>query len=577
MTKKLTLAKENNKFTPFTNWSLMLGLTALYLLLRIPGLTNIPIFTDEACFVRWTQLVSQSFSDHAFVTFTGAGKQPLFIWITSLFLPFFDDPALSIRVPSMLFGLLTLWGVIILSNDLFGSKFKYGPFLAGLFYALSPFAVFHERLGVFDPMVNALGVFAFIAAFRFVNGSNRKYYLIFGLILGAALITKAYAIFFLVYPFLLWGEWALKNKKIPPKSAFLFTGGALLIGYGIKVIVNYFPRALYGEKAFLSLSDYFFKSKYQLFTIWRLNISHAAEIYFSYLGVPVIILFLIFILFSIRNRESGSVSLICSIFGATGLQIILAYGIYARYLLFVVPLIIICSVWALLLLAQYISEKWSSSISPRSLQKLLTLIGSAAVALVFLMITIPMLANPITAPLDSQDRWQYITGWPSGYGMPEAVEFLKNESKDHPVDIFGKFQYKAGMVFDALKVNFEGYPNARLHLSMWEDKLPLLFFIKENITLDNLTSQNMELREKLYPNGFDHVYYVGNEPKFDPKVFIRLNNPTLIKRFPKPGGKSAVWVFKVPVPDISPEFQNNPRESFVEVNLRKLWLDDNNN
>ena len=50
-----------------------------------------------------------------------------------------------------------------------------------------------------------------------------------------------------------------------------------------------------------------------------------------------------------------------------------------------------------------------------------------------------------------------------GQGMPEAVEFLKSESKDHPVDIFGKFQYKAGMVFDAAGVHRKSRHNLIWH------------------------------------------------------------------------------------------------------------------
>ena len=43
-----------------------------------------------------------------------------------------------------------------------------------------------------------------------------------------------------------------------------------------------------------------------------------------------------------------------------------------------------------------------------------------------------MLQDPSSARLPRVDRWQYVEGWPSGYGWAEAHEFLLDEMTGEP-------------------------------------------------------------------------------------------------------------------------------------------------
>ena len=43
-----------------------------------------------------------------------------------------------------------------------------------------------------------------------------------------------------------------------------------------------------------------------------------------------------------------------------------------------------------------------------------------------------LLADPSRAPLPPIDRWQYVEGWPSGYGWREAAELLRRELDRDP-------------------------------------------------------------------------------------------------------------------------------------------------
>src|SRR6185503_11842215 len=42
---------------------------------------------------------------------------------------------------------------------------------------------------------------------------------------------------------------------------------------------------------------------------------------------------------------------------------------------------------------------------------------------------------PAKAPLPGLDRFQYVVGWPSGYGVADTIEYLERRVRDHPEGI----------------------------------------------------------------------------------------------------------------------------------------------
>jgi hypothetical protein len=43
--------------------------------------------------------------------------------------------------------------------------------------------------------------------------------------------------------------------------------------------------------------------------------------------------------------------------------------------------------------------------------------------------------DPRTASIATEDRWQYVTGWPAGYGLPEVNARLRAESRSRPLQV----------------------------------------------------------------------------------------------------------------------------------------------
>src|SRR5476651_1299417 len=92
----------------------------LYFFLRLIFLTRLPIFTDEAIYIRWAQIALQD-SSWRFISLTD-GKQPLFVWAAMIILKFIHDPLLAGRLVSVFSGFFTMIGLFFLTYELFKNK-----------------------------------------------------------------------------------------------------------------------------------------------------------------------------------------------------------------------------------------------------------------------------------------------------------------------------------------------------------------------------------------------------------------------------------------------------------------------
>src|SRR3989304_2252128 len=70
-----------------------MGILALALGLRLASLTYVPVFVDEAIYIRWSQ-VMRAEPTLRFMPLSD-GKQPLFMWLTIPFLKLFDNPLVA--------------------------------------------------------------------------------------------------------------------------------------------------------------------------------------------------------------------------------------------------------------------------------------------------------------------------------------------------------------------------------------------------------------------------------------------------------------------------------------------------
>ncbi|KKQ25682.1 MAG: hypothetical protein US62_C0005G0026 [Candidatus Woesebacteria bacterium GW2011_GWA1_37_8] len=180
----------------FKDWKITIFIGLIILLigtfLRTFNLTHLPVFGDEAIYIRWAQIMRNE-PTLRFLPLSD-GKQPLFMWVMMPFLKIFSDPLVAGRMVSVLTGLGTGIGIFVLSYLLLKSK---NVSLASMFiYMIAPFGFFFDRLAMADSLLSFFGIWSVIVAILLVKLQRLDLAMILGFLLGGALLTKSPALFF---------------------------------------------------------------------------------------------------------------------------------------------------------------------------------------------------------------------------------------------------------------------------------------------------------------------------------------------------------------------------------------------
>ncbi len=88
--------------SPIGFMSISVGIILAYFATRLINLTAFPIFTDEAIYILWSQIVSRD-AAWRFISLVDC-KQPMFTWIAMVLMRFISDPIFAGRLVSVLAG-----------------------------------------------------------------------------------------------------------------------------------------------------------------------------------------------------------------------------------------------------------------------------------------------------------------------------------------------------------------------------------------------------------------------------------------------------------------------------------------
>jgi len=192
----------------FLRIALILGV--LYFATRLLNLTILPIFTDEAIYIRWSQIGSRD-AAWRFISLVD-GKQPMFTWIMMVILRFIEDPLVAGRLVSVVAGALSTVGLWVLSFELF--KSKKISFFASFLYILSPFTLMYDRLAMYDSLVATFYIWNLYLSILLVKHIRLDVALILGLTLGAGMLNKSsgFLSLYLLPATLLLFDWKEKKK-----------------------------------------------------------------------------------------------------------------------------------------------------------------------------------------------------------------------------------------------------------------------------------------------------------------------------------------------------------------------------
>ncbi len=399
-----------------------IGILLLASFIRIYRLTIIPVFVDEAIYIRWAQIMRAEQSLR-FLPLSD-GKQPLFMWISIPFLKIFSDPLFAGRLVSVLTGIGTLSGIFILCLLLIRSKKV--AFLASFIYAVSPFSVFFDRLALADSMLSMFGVYTLIFAVLTIKKLRLDTAMLTGFSLGGAFLTKSPALYFAVLApsvFIL-SSWPKKIKEKFNKASiyvFLFSS-TFIIAFAMYNILRLGPNF---QMIDIRNKDYVYPLSHILqFPLdpFKPFIDRSREYFFILGPVTFVVLTLLGAFNGLRKHPKETLLL-----GVWGMFPILMSSEFsktmtARYIYFSFPYFAIIAALSIIILVKENSKNIKPVLIAANLLFALFILQSA-------ILNFHLLLNPQKANLPRSERSGYLEDWTAGYGIKEVSDYIKLKSK----------------------------------------------------------------------------------------------------------------------------------------------------
>ncbi len=196
--RESTTAPESPPYRAFWLAALLILLAAFAL--RLVALTSLPLSVDEDSHILRAYEVMNG---NLYIGFQQ--QKWLYTVALALFQPSGPESVWLGRVLSILCGGFSAATVITLARLLarraIGERAGARAGLAaGLIYAVLPMAVFHERQALVDPLMVAFAMFSVLLAMRLARRPRFVTGLLLALALSGAVLTKASALPFLVFP-----------------------------------------------------------------------------------------------------------------------------------------------------------------------------------------------------------------------------------------------------------------------------------------------------------------------------------------------------------------------------------------
>lgn len=477
-------------------WPILLLILAViaFFAYRLISLNAIPVFVDEAIYVRWSQ-VMRAEATLRFIPLSD-GKQPLFMWITIPFLKFFSDPLIAGRMVSVAAGVGSMVALFLVSQILFENIILSS--LASLIYAILPFSVFFDRMALADSLLSMFGLWSIYFSVLFAKTKRLDHAMILGFFIGGGLITKSPAIIYYFWTLLAVIFFGKINfsKKEQIKSLFFGAVAIVLISQGINSILRLGP----GFSQIASRNqDYVFS--------WREVLQHPFNPLTGNLKSTVSWLWLLFtpsifitalLGFLDKKRIKQALFILLVSLAPLIAQAFIAKVYTSRYILYAsIPLIILSSLGIYWLLQRK---------------------GVIIKALGVISLLIPVIVSaiyvidPLKAPMSYDMRNGYLEEWTAGWGNKEIAQYLiAEESAGNKVVVFTEGYF--GTMPDGLQIYTEGHKNITVVGSP-----PDVRRIPEGLLNSAKTNKN---------------YLVVNQSRdhLSPADLAKL---TLIKEFPKP-------------------------------------------
>lgn len=423
-------------------WLIPSVILGTYAFSRWFALTSLPVFADEAIYIRWSQLLRQG-PEYLFFAMND-GKPPLFVWTVFPWLQIFSDPLWAARSWSALVGffqLLTIMGILRTLRQNFQTQL-----LGASLVVLLPFWFLHHRLGLMDGLLT-LGIS--LAWWGLLELDTRLssrslpvkqqwkplfvWLLVAGLGWGIALLTKTTALFFapvfigMALVGLNWDFFKILSRsqeRLKFLQRLCFFGLTGIIGLLCFATLKIHPAfgSLFSRSSDFtySLSDWIELGGRP---VWD-NLQRVIPWLAQYLR-PELFTFAAGSLILSRHKRMHAWLWVAGLVSIAPL-IILGKTLHPRYFLPLVPFVTLSAASFAWETWGWIKDSWKDGKREAGLFAL-------AIGMLFVIscvrFQILLQMSPQLTPFVLDDRTQYLTSWAAGYGIPQTRDLLLERAR----------------------------------------------------------------------------------------------------------------------------------------------------
>ena len=429
-----------------STWAWRALLLAAFAASRLVGLTRLPAFVDENLHISWAMHIAQGERlgqpwSH------GRGVQ---VFASALVVPWAGEHALwASRCLTVAFGAVTLLAIYALARRLYDEP---TALVAGALYVLCPMTLFYDRLAMADPVMSTFFALSLLASARAAQSGRVRDGLLVGPPAALAVLSKASGVLLLFVPVAAWLALSRPRRRaLPALGAALATTGGLVawpLWRFLEASRSMAERNVGGGAAG------------SLDRIVR-NLALVADWFPGWWTLPLVLLALGGALGAIVRRDRPGLYLAAAGFLPLASLVITATFWYPRYILYAaVPGVILAGRALAQLVGWAASRLGVPSGGPRH-----ALLGAATVLALVPAVKADawLWTDPSHMPMPGLERLQFVEGWPSGYGVGETVQFVRDELARHPEGLTVVVNSRAHLTTRvALGVAFRKVPALRL-------------------------------------------------------------------------------------------------------------------
>jgi 4-amino-4-deoxy-L-arabinose transferase-like glycosyltransferase len=489
-------------------WRVWAVLLALYAVTRLVGLTALPAFLDESWHASWAMHIAEGQRlDRPW--HYGKG---LSVFANALVFPWAASHWLwASRCVTVVLSLVGLWGCVETARLLFG---RTAGLIAGIYYGLCPFLVFHERLVLTDPVMAAFGAALLALSVRLGQAPSVGRGLAAALALTLVLFSKATGLALAFVPLA-----AVALLQPRPWRAWR----ALLAAYAPPLVLTTWPLVRFLQTSptmRVGLAEGEPASAARLAE----NVPLLAQWLGSYLTLPLLLLAAAGLVCCALRRERGGLLLAAAALLPLAGFVSVAQLWFPRYVVFAAVPLLVLAAGALACGARALGARRGPGLERAALVAGLVLSLAAALRFDYALWT-----DPRRAPLPATDRFQFVDGWPSGYGIIDTIAFVKQELERQPQGLtLVLHSHSQRTLAFAVGVAFRYEPRvqvADLPLGGAGAVATLESFVARGPTVVVVSSPRPAA------------------PRPDPRLWAHLGPVALVTR--KPDGRVCDWVFRL--------------------------------